>query len=70
MANLSFEVISRRPTLSGQDMPAGSYSAETRAVSSREPWSDDREFAAYIFLILFIGMPCIFLGTFYLLFAN
>jgi hypothetical protein len=29
--------------------------------------SDDRELAVYAFLILFVGMPCIFMGAVYLL---
>jgi hypothetical protein len=29
--------------------------------------SDDREFAVCVFLILFVGMPCIFMGAVYLL---
>lgn len=28
---------------------------------------DDREFAAYTIVILFVGMPCLFLGAVYLL---
>lgn len=39
-------------------------------IPSREPWSDDRELAARVFLFLVFGPPLVFFGALYLLFAS
>ena len=57
--------VTSRSVVGGNNQPSGSHiapGAQRNSISS-----DDRELAVYVFLIAFIGLPCIFVGAVYLL---